>query len=108
MRLILLPLVALSNATPAWPADLPWQDPALVARGAPLFAEHCAPCHGDTAEGGNAPDIRGVILPDVILAAQGVEDMPEFDLPAPALAALAAYLSSLAPDQALQRHNARP
>ena len=31
--------------------SLPWDDPAEVARGAELYAENCASCHGAELEG---------------------------------------------------------
>ena len=33
------------------------EDPEAVARGERLFAQHCVPCHGDTAEGHIGPSL---------------------------------------------------
>ena len=40
--------------TPAWQyvtADVSAPNPAFVARGAAVYGEHCAKCHGDKGEG---------------------------------------------------------
>ncbi len=35
-------------------------DPAMIAKGAAVFAENCSTCHGDNAEGsGKSPALRG-------------------------------------------------
>ncbi|TNF63744.1 MAG: cytochrome c [Rhodobacteraceae bacterium] len=48
-----------AGAAVFWPGAqatglLAWQDPAVVAEGAALYADHCAACHGASLEG--APD----------------------------------------------------
>jgi mono/diheme cytochrome c family protein len=40
------------------PADLPPPSPESVARGAPLFQQGCAPCHGRTGKGDGVEDQR--------------------------------------------------
>lgn len=40
-------------ATEAQGQILRWQDAAVVAEGAAIYAEHCAACHGRTLEGQN-------------------------------------------------------
>lgn len=54
MRLVLA-LVAMGS--PAWAQGiLPYDDPAAVAAGEEIYAEHCAACHGARLEG--EPDWR--------------------------------------------------
>lgn len=52
MSLRALTILALCAATPAAAeVRLPYDDPMAVARGAPLYAEYCASCHGADLEG---------------------------------------------------------
>ena len=49
-----LPIIALIGAACLWPASPSGQTPD---QGQTLFNEHCANCHGATAEGRSAPDL---------------------------------------------------
>ncbi len=60
--------------------------------GAALYAEQCAPCHGDDAKGGNAPDITGVSAQDINYVISGFEEMPEIDVSEAGIEALARFL----------------
>ena len=58
-----LPVLVVGGGIAVWQAGagtqaglLPWDDPAQVARGAELYAENCASCHGAALEG--EPDWR--------------------------------------------------
>jgi mono/diheme cytochrome c family protein len=53
-------------------------DDDMVARGADLFMEHCAACHGDDATAGAPGDIRGLGRSTILSAMAGVEEMPSF------------------------------
>lgn len=53
-----LPVLAVGIGVVLWQSSggvqagsLPWDDPAEVARGAELYAENCASCHGAELEG---------------------------------------------------------
>lgn len=74
-----------------------------VARGATLFTNICASCHGADATGDSAPDITGMIRKDVRQAVKGIEAMPAFDLTDAEIDDVTAYLMSRAPDQARAR-----
>lgn len=71
-----------------------------VRAGKLLYLKKCAQCHGRNAEGGNAPDIQGITLEDVVDASSGVENMPKIELQKIEAEQIAVYLMSLAPDQA--------
>lgn len=81
--------------------------PDLIEAGIPIYANKCASCHGRDASGASAPDIQGVLVKDVIMAAKGVEKMPKVEINQDDAEAIATYLMSLAPDQALKRLNNR-
>lgn len=56
-------VLVLLRSPELWPGSresaavrLAWDDPAVVDRGAGIYAEHCAACHGDNLEG--QPDWR--------------------------------------------------
>jgi mono/diheme cytochrome c family protein len=53
-------------------------DDNMVARGADLFMEHFAACHGDDATLGAPGDIRGLGRSTILSAMAGVEEMPSF------------------------------
>ena len=74
-----------------------------IRAGETAFAEHCQACHGEKAAGGNSPNIQGVTLPELRVALQGIEEMPEFKLDPAVTQQLAAYLMSLAPEEARKR-----
>ena len=74
--------------------------PNQIKVGQSLFLKKCARCHGHDASGGNAPDIQGVILRDVLESAQGEEMMPRIVLQEAEAEQIAIFLMSLAPDQA--------
>lgn len=81
--------------------------PEQIEAGIPIYANKCASCHGRDASGASAPDIQGVLVKDVIMAAKGVEKMPKVEISQDDAEAVATYLMSLAPDQALKRLNNR-
>ena len=74
-----------------------------IRAGVLAFVENCEGCHGEQGAGGNSPNIQGVTLRDIRVALQGFEEMPEFDLDPMTTENLAAYLMSLAPDEARKR-----
>ena len=70
---------------------------ADTARGAELFSEHCARCHGEEGSGGSFPDIRG-LDPETVIRNMlaGPSSMPEFgDLPDADIADIAAHVDAL-------------
>ena len=73
-------------------------DRELVAAGSALHAQYCARCHGSEASGSSAPDIRGSIGTDVSRASAGMDQMPAVSLTPAEIVAIAAWLSSLAPE----------
>ena len=98
MRYVLVLLSSLaSEFASAGELELP---PNQIEAGRGLYLEKCARCHGHDASGGNAPDIQGVILKDVLGSAQGVEMMPRIVLQEAEAEQIAIFLMSLAPDQA--------
>lgn len=99
---VFLLLSLMSGGAFAGGLDLSQED---VLAGQRLYLKKCRRCHGKAALGGNAPDIQGVILRDVLEATQGFETMPEIKLTPAEANLLAHYLMSLAPDQALTRLN---
>lgn len=101
MRFLILPLAFFS--APALAEGLPNQTPEILLHGEMVFQDECAACHGEQAKGESGPDIRGYILPDLIAALRGIEDMPEFELPEEDNKAIASWLMSLAPDEAAVR-----
>ena len=87
---------------------IPWNhDPDAVAAGGKLFAQHCAECHGDMAEGGKkAPSLRADEVqhatPGALfwLLTNGVvrRGMPVWSkLPEPQRWQLVSFIKSLAP-----------
>lgn len=61
-----------------------------------LYTAHCSACHLDSGEGDDtAPDIRGQKRATLKRALRGFDQMPEFDLAATEIDALAAYLAVL-------------
>ncbi|MEZ5685545.1 MAG: cytochrome c [Paracoccaceae bacterium] len=92
LALCLLPAPVLAEAGPAGTTQGP-------TPGQALFAEHCARCHGESAEGeNNAPDIRGVPKGTLARALRGYDEMPEFALDQAEVAALHAWLRRLDPE----------
>ena len=74
-----------------------------IEAGEALYLKKCRQCHGKDALGGNAPDIQGILLQDVLNASEGVENMPKIPLQVTEAAQIAVYLMSLSPDQACVR-----
>ncbi|WP_305988957.1 cytochrome c [Roseibium sp. MMSF_3544] len=74
-----------------------------IKAGQVLYMKKCMRCHGKTAEGGNGPDIQGILYKDVVAAAEGVENMPKVTLDDLEARQIATFLMSLAPDQARTR-----
>ncbi len=80
------------------------QEPAAVARGAQLFSQKCAFCHGTDARGRSGPDlvrstvvlrdVKGNLLIDFLRSGRPQQGMPAFSLPADQLADLVAFLHS--------------
>lgn len=79
------------------------EDPAAVARGAALYASHCAGCHGKTARGNpGAPDLirsivvltdeKGILISPVIRNGRPDQGMPKSNLSEPQIADLVAWL----------------
>lgn len=77
--------------------DLP---PDKIQAGQVVNLKKSQGCHGKPARAGNAPDIQGVVLKDVLEASLGVENMPKIVLKDAEPKQIAIYLMSLAPDQA--------
>lgn len=71
------------------------QEAALALRGAVVYEETCAACHGADARGGNAPDIRQTPRKFVLQALRGIDQMPEIALTGEETDAVVAYLGSL-------------
>jgi len=79
------------------------QDPAAVARGAKLYTQHCAGCHGATAKGGpGAPDLvrsllvlddeKGILIAPVLREGRPDKGMPKPNLTEPQIADIVAWL----------------
>ncbi len=94
-----LPRAADSSASPALSTA-----PAELAAGGRLFQVHCALCHGPRGEGGKGPTLALPSLPRATddtalrrIIASGLTgtEMPGSQLPAPAIAQLAAFVKSL-------------
>ena len=75
---IALSMIALAIGTAMSSAQVADVDEDLLARGADLFMEHCAACHGDDATAGAPGDIRGLGRSTILSAMAGVEEMPSF------------------------------
>lgn len=93
-----------SAAAPAAPVNRLPASPADLAAGSSLYQIHCALCHGPQGEGGKGPALAQPILPrapdDVALLrllAGGIPltEMPGSQLPATALAQIAAHVRAL-------------
>lgn len=80
---------------------VPMAKTAPVGLGKAAFASNCASCHGEKAEGGFGPDLRGLHLPDAALTAiiaKGVSGkMPAFGarLSDEKIKSLVAYVQSI-------------
>jgi mono/diheme cytochrome c family protein len=70
-------------------------DDALRDRGAALFLNLCARCHGPEARDGASGDIRAMPRASVARAVRGVEQMPRFELTDDAVTAISYWLASL-------------
>jgi cytochrome c oxidase cbb3-type subunit 3 len=79
------------------------QDPAAVARGAKVFAQYCAGCHGAAANGGpGAPDLvrsllvlddeKGLLIGPVVREGRPDKGMPKLGLGEPQIADVVAWL----------------
>jgi mono/diheme cytochrome c family protein len=66
--------------------------------GQKTFLQYCAPCHGKDASGGSTPDIRGLSKEDLVMAVQGVDQMPSIDITDDDLDSISVYLLSLIPN----------
>lgn len=69
-----------------------------IERGAQLYSENCASCHGENAEGGVGPDLVGTEIGHVVEAIQEGfgYDMPSFpDLTDQDISDIFGYLQSL-------------
>ncbi len=53
-------VLACASAPPPAPASPPATFAEQAQRGATLYADHCASCHGDHGEGGGAPAVVGL------------------------------------------------
>lgn len=91
-------------AAPALPANRLPASPADLAAGAALYHVHCALCHGPQGEGGKGPALAQPSLPRapddaalLRLLAGGIPltEMPGSQLPAAALAQIAAHVRGL-------------
>lgn len=101
MRLCLFFLITFAaGRSLATELDLPSDK---IRSGETVYLEKCADCHGKDATGASGPDVQGILLSDVVVAAQGIESMPEIELEAGEADAIAVFLMSLAPDQAKRR-----
>jgi len=74
----------------ALPAAAP-ADP--VARGAQVFADTCARCHGATGLDGASGDIRGIDATSLKSAVRGAGQMPEMPLAPEDIDAVRAWLA---------------
>jgi mono/diheme cytochrome c family protein len=89
-------------------------DPDAVAAGRKLFAQHCAECHGDTAEGGRkAPNLRAAEVqgatPGTLfwILSNGVvrRGMPVWSkLPEPERWQIVTFIKSLPPSTGAEMH----
>ena len=79
------------------------EDPAAYARGAKLYATHCAGCHGPTAKGGpGAPDLvrsllvlddeKGILIAPVLREGRPDKGMPKPNLTEPQISDIVAWL----------------
>ncbi|MBL9200524.1 MAG: c-type cytochrome [Opitutaceae bacterium] len=91
-------------AAPSSPANRLPASPADLAAGAALFQVHCALCHGPRGEGGKGPALAQPFLPRapddaallrVIAGGIPLSEMPGSQLPAPAIAQIAAHVRAL-------------
>jgi len=93
-------------------------DPEAVAAGGKLFAQHCAECHGDTADGGKkGPSLRAAEVQQATpgslfwLLTNGVvrRGMPVWSkLPEPQRWQLVSYIKSLTPASQSEPSAERP
>ena len=68
-------------------------DPSAVSRGKTLFAEQCASCHDEDAEGLTGPSLGGhPWIADIVRTGRAA--MPAFDIADDDIAAIQAYLST--------------
>lgn len=92
-------------------------DPEAVAAGKKLFSQHCAECHGNTAEGGKkAPDLRAhevqAATPGTLfwILTNGVirRGMPVWSkLPEPERWQIVTFIKSLPPSPTSEQNGAR-
>jgi len=79
------------------------QDPAAVSRGAKVFGQYCAGCHGVAAKGGpGAPDLvrslvvlddeKGILIAPVIREGRPDKGMPKLNLTEPQISDIVAWL----------------
>jgi mono/diheme cytochrome c family protein len=122
----LLALIAcMAAANGSWIKHVPAKDrarvnpyagqPDAIAAGAKLFADHCAPCHGEDALGrGKRPSLRSERVQDatdgelawMLRNGNLAHGMPSWDMvPEPSRWQLIAYVKSLGPSIPLRPRN---